>query len=268
VFAGDVRELDAAHIRDLTGEALPAGELDVLDGSPPCQGFSMAGQREVFDERNFLFVEYVRLLAELQPRTFVMENVSGMLRGQHRWVFGEIWKRLEAAGYVVAAKLLDASLLGVPQRRLRVIFVGVRRDLELNPVHPDPLPGPRPTLGEAFVGLPEDRSRSVGDLGIALWRRTPPGESFASRHPRGQWFSHVKCHPNRPANTLTKTTNLYHWSYPRFLNEAEIRRVSSFPDDFVVNGGLVKTWARFGNAVPPKMMQAVAAKLRDEVLAA
>ena len=95
-------------------DGLEPGELDVLDGSPPCQGFSTAGRRNMEDGRNQLFKEYVRLLRGLRPKVLVMENVSGMVKGKMKLIFAEIMRELKASGYTVSARLMNAMYYGVP----------------------------------------------------------------------------------------------------------------------------------------------------------
>ncbi len=136
---------------------MKAGELDLFDGSPPCASFSTAGKREAGwgkvkdysdtkQRTDDLFLEYVRLLRGLQPKVFVAENVSGLVKGVAKGYFLEILAALKASGYRVTCRVLDAQWLGVPQQRQRTIFVGVREDLGLDPVHPKaaslPLFGP------------------------------------------------------------------------------------------------------------------------------
>lgn len=160
---GPYTVLAPESIKDLTGPeilrriGLKEGELDVLDGSPPCQAFSTAGKREKGwgTERQYehgasqrnedLFDEYIRLVHWLRPRTFVAENVSGLVKGTAKGYFLRILAALKTAGpgYVVEARLLDAQWLGVPQARQRIIFVGVRADLAragFTPAFPEPLP--------------------------------------------------------------------------------------------------------------------------------
>lgn len=150
--------VNRTDIRTLTPEAvlseigIEAGELDVLDGSPPCQSFSTAGKLSsgwgrsgqhadgTNQRSDDLFFEYARLLDGIRPRAFVAENVSGLVKGVAKGYFKLILARLKACGYRVEARVLDAAWLGVPQRRQRVIFVGVREDLRKDPVHPPPLP--------------------------------------------------------------------------------------------------------------------------------
>ena len=146
----DIRAVDPADI--LAALGIGVGELDLLDGSPPCDPFSTAGKRaehwgtvkDYIDgtrqRTDDLFYEYVRMVDGLKPRVFVAENVSGLVKGVAKGYFLNVLAALEGCGYRVRARLLDASWLGVPQARQRVIFVGVRDDLPADPAFPDPLP--------------------------------------------------------------------------------------------------------------------------------
>lgn len=145
----DIRKVQAQDILDVIG--MQPGELDVFDGSPPCASFSTAGKREAGwgkvkaysdtkQRTDDLFFEYVRLIEGVKPKVFVAENVSGLVKGTAKGYFLEILAALKGAGYKVTAKLLDAQWLGVPQMRQRIIFIGVRNDLNAQPAHPKPLP--------------------------------------------------------------------------------------------------------------------------------
>lgn len=144
----DIREVSAQHILDAIG--LQKGQLDLLDGSPPCASFSTAGKREATwgkvktysdtEQRvDDLFFEFIRILEGLQPKVFVAENVSGLVKGTAKGYFLLILSQMKQAGYKVKCKVLDAQWLGVPQARQRAIFVGVRNDLDAEPTHPAPL---------------------------------------------------------------------------------------------------------------------------------
>jgi len=150
----DIKLVQPSDILDRLN--MQPGDLDLLDGSPPCQAFSTAGQREkgwgknkVYEhgarQRNeTLFDEYIRLVRGLRPKVFIAENVSGLVKGTAKGYFLEILRALKASGYVVETRLLDAQWLGVPQMRQRIIFQGVRADLAerygVGPVFPTPLP--------------------------------------------------------------------------------------------------------------------------------
>jgi len=158
-------------------------EIDIMAGGPPCQGFSIIGQRNIDDPRNRLFREFLRLVQQIQPKVFIMENVFGLLSMQNGRVKDEIIEAFTDAGYIVAEpKVLSACDFGVPQFRRRVFFLGLRQDLSRNP-----LTYPQPThaaiqqnglpayvnVGNAISDLPEYVVESKGiDEGEAIDYRT------------------------------------------------------------------------------------------------
>lgn len=169
----DIREVKGDDVLDAVEAHTGRRELDLLDGSPPCQSFSTAGIRDKGWGREMshadgtkqvsddLFLEYARILREVRPRTFVAENVSGLVKGKARGYFALIHRELTEAGYRVQAKLLDAQWLGVPQQRQRVIFMGVRDDLGHEPCFPTPLPY-RYTIRDALPNLTAYRYDNSG----------------------------------------------------------------------------------------------------------
>ena len=132
VWERDIKKVTVKEILDFC--KIKKGELDILDGSPPCQGFSTAGKRNLNDLRNDLFLDFVRLVEGLNPKVFLMENVSGMIKGGYKGKFNEILKTLKDTGYNVKVKLMNAMWYEVPQSRERLIFIGVRMICRLNPV--------------------------------------------------------------------------------------------------------------------------------------
>lgn len=271
VWQGDVAQLSAAEALRLAG--LGEGELDLLDGSPPCQGFSTAGRRQLDDPRNSLFREFVRLLRGLRPRLFVMENVSGMAKGKMLLTFAEAVRELKASGYAVRVRLLNAAGFGVPQSRQRLIFMGARLDLGADPEHPRAEARP-PSSREALEGL----RPQAGDLEAARqfahsdWAAVPLGERVAdvpSRSP-GRAYGVRKLHPDKVARTIVRSdgtmrgaAGMMHWAEPRALCAAEYARLCSFPDEYRWPEG---RWgdriARAGNSVPPLLARAVARAAR------
>jgi DNA (cytosine-5)-methyltransferase 1 len=118
-----IGEIDAPSLRQKVG--LAPGELDVLVGGPPCQGFSInAPERFLQDPRNQLFRDYARMLLEFQPKTFLMENVPGMLSMANGKIFEQILRVFSEIGYHVSVKILFAAHYGVPQERWRLILLG------------------------------------------------------------------------------------------------------------------------------------------------
>jgi DNA (cytosine-5)-methyltransferase 1 len=269
VFHGDIGAYDPATL------GLQPGELDVFDGSPPCQGFSTAGRRQIDDPRNQLFREYIRLLTYWQPKAFVMENVSGMVKGKMRALFAECLTDLKAAGYVVRARLLTASYLGVPQIRQRMVFIGVREDLGIQPVHPTPF-GSVITTRAAIDDLPNPGIvNKLSDKVALLAPHIKPGQGgddiLKKGGKRPSYFSLRRLDANRPAPTILKTPPAYcgylHPTKNRTLGTNELSRLQAFPDQFDWAGSDYKEiHARIGNSVPPLMMRAVAQTIRERIL--
>lgn len=123
--------LTGKEIRKLAG--IGNQVVDCVFGGPPCQGFSLIGQRIFDDPRNALVLEFVRIVSELKARTFVFENVKGLTLGMHRAFLEELVSAFDDAGYNVQLpwKVLDAAEYGVPQHRQRLIIMGARKGIKL-----------------------------------------------------------------------------------------------------------------------------------------
>lgn len=263
--------LSEKDIREVTGEEilnqikLDVGEIDIFDGSPPCSSFSSSGTREKgwgqvkkYSDReqrtDDLFCQYSRLLRELQPKTFVAENVSGLIKGTARGQFIEILEELKSCGYNVRAKLLDAKYLGVPQSRQRLIFIGVRNDLNLEPVFPKPF---------------QQKPLTTKDV-------LPHIISVKHGGKKDNWFlSSKQAHPTVVASggTVSPTAYFSGGTYVkddtglvRKLTIDELKILCSFPEDFVLTGDFAQQWERLGRSVPPLMMKEIASNLITGVL--
>lgn len=265
VWERDVTGVTAEEI--LTACSLKPGELDVLDGSPPCQGFSMAGKRNVNDSRNDLFRHYVRLIEGLQPKVFVMENVAGMIQGKMRGRFIEITKALKATGYTVKCKLMNAANYGVPQSRRRLIWIGVRSDLGIEPSFPE-ASGRPVTVREALSGLTANdlKGSAIGSPELKTKAPFIRQGACADEVCGGRYFNTIRLAWNRPAQTVIKTRNLLHPEEHRYLSIGECKRIASFPDSFAFPWNHSTAWAQIGNAVMPKFMEAVACHIKESIL--
>jgi DNA (cytosine-5)-methyltransferase 1 len=242
VYHGDIGKLTGAECMRLAG--VGPGELDVFDGSPPCQGFSTAGKRKFDDPRNSLFREYARLLRELQPRAFVMENVTGMVKGYMKQAYLTIIAELRACGYRARGEVLNAMYFNVPQSRERVIIIGVRNDLGIEPTHPKPQ---------------AKRISARESLGITALDYDTKGQ-----------FAEFNMNVDRPFPTITKG-NQHHLladfgKGKRRLSTQEAGVVTSFPKSFKFAGTAGDSWQRIGNSVPPNLMRAIAEHVRKEIL--
>lgn len=249
------------------------GDLDVFDGSPPCQGFSTAGKREVRDPRNDLFTHFARLITELQPKVFVMENVSGMVKGVMKGRFIEIISVLKSANYNVKCKLMNSKYYEVPQSRGRLIFIGTRKDLNKDPQFPNPskkLVTVRAAIGN--MKNPGMVSKYKPDSWAwKCWHHTKIGQNLAASIKSKNGFNHNKVDPTKPLPTMCKSpchtkTGLMHWIEPRSMGIDELKALCSFPVDWQLGSDLELAWNRLGNAVMPKFMQAIAETIKKDIL--
>lgn len=264
-------------IRDLLTAELPQElfELDILDGSPPCSTFSMAGSREDAwgKEKHFregqakqvlsdLFFDWIALVERLKPKVAIAENVKGMLLGNAKGYTKMVVRELERIGYRVQVFLVNAADCGVPQRRERVFFCCARNDLNVGSLKLAPKHR-WVSAGEATsdLGNCEDTSTKLEAAQAKKWPFTKPGEDLGEGCKRlggkGNHFTHLKCNSQQPFPTATAKDQLLHWKYPRRLTFREWKRLGSFPDDYVAKSDKIGKYM-IGMSVPPKMTEAVA----------
>jgi len=146
-FCADVSKITGAEIRERS--EIGEREIHLVAGGPPCQGISMIGRRAIDDPRNALLKEFVRVVLELKPRYFLMENVAGLMIGKHRQLLDEVIELFEASEQyeiVTPVRVLQAADYGTPQSRRRMILLGARKDVSL-PVYPEATHTPRTIKG-------------------------------------------------------------------------------------------------------------------------
>ncbi len=257
VFEGDIAHATGEKILNATG--LDVGELDILDGSPPCQGFSTQGRRVLDDPRNALFQQHLRLVRELRPKHVVIENVSGMVKGKMKSVAGEVVASLKAEGYRVTAGLMEAQYFGVAQLRPRVFFIGSRIG---QPTLPRPTSKPIPCR-VALADVEPDELFPMSMKCRLLAKNMAPGEegkaAMIRLTGRAIDFATKMLDPEKPSPTILKTwppAGFFHWSR-RFLSVREALVLTGFPPDYILPGAFKDRWARVGNSVAPPMSRAI-----------
>ena len=276
IYHGDITGLSTEHVLEMT--KIKKGELDILDGSPPCQGFSTAGKRDFTDTRNQLFKEYARLLKDLKPKVFIMENVSGMVKGVMRLIFVDILKELKDCGYKVSARLLNTMYFNVPQSRQRIIFIGIRKDLEIQPAFPTGESRPI-SVREALANINNQEAelnfvnRIKTSTIFPRIEKMIEGSNYADYNPTGSGFTLSRIRGNKPCPTIQKTLyhpsssdGLIHFEENRKLTITEIKRLQSFPDDMHMHGTFQEKWAVIGNSVPPLFMRSIALHIKNNIL--
>lgn len=291
--------LDCRDIRNITPEEILAktgkkmGEIDLFDGSPPCCAFSTAGKREKGwgKERDYsdgkkqriedLFEEYIRILNGLQPKTFVAENVSGMVKGTAVGYFKQYIREMQNCGYRVKAKLLNTKWLGVPQSRERIIFIGVRNDLKKEPTFPYPLKYWY-SIRDAFEGLRIDnveRNMLLDTAQKYAWGKIAnkmpknPVRTVSGQDITGHGYFNLTRQPiDKPCGTLCQShgglsvCGSIHPLENRKYTIGELKRITSIPDDFILTGDYSQKYERLARMVPPIMMMHIADTIRKEIL--
>jgi DNA (cytosine-5)-methyltransferase 1 len=255
-------------------------ELDLMDGSPPCASFSVCGSKssawgkvkkysDTKQRVDDLFFEYIRLLREIEPKVFVAENVKGLVSGQAKGYFLSILKELKDSGYRVEARVIDFVRLGVPQYRPRLIFIGVRKDLNMNPVFPKPEEH-LVTLKEALDGLVPRVNQEAIDVSEdtkQIWHHTPIGKA-----PKDTAFNFRRNTWKKPSYTVVQSggdewiKNIMHPDECRKFYIDELKRICAFPDDFILTGTYEQQYERLGRAVPPLAMYKISKTIQTEIL--
>lgn len=264
--------------------------LDILDGSPPCSSFSMAGNRDKDwgKEKKFregqadqvldtLFFDFIDLAKELQPKVVVAENVKGLLMGAAKEYVIEIYKAFDKAGYYCQHFLLDASKMGVPQRRERVFFICLRKDLATQFLHMEDMFTEVPKITMEFdekeitfkeierPGTIQDNITHIPDGILPYWRKIKEGRSCADAHEKGHFFQELKLDRNRSLPTLRAGSNsYYHYEVERRLYDIEIILGGSYPTDY--NFLNLKPIYLIGMSVPPVMTAQIASNIYEQWL--
>jgi DNA (cytosine-5)-methyltransferase 1 len=265
--------------------------LDILDGSPPCSSFSMAGNREKDwgKEKKFregqaeqvldnLFFDFIDLAKKLQPKVVVAENVKGLLLGNAKEYVRRIYREFDLAGYYVQHWLLDASKMGVPQRRERVFFICLRKDLAepflcqqdmftVNPKLELNFNEPEITFKDIFHDYTD---RPLSEHYQKFWNIKEYGDidfSVSSarmgKNPNAQ-FQYKYLYMDKVANTITAGEQCVLFDYPRYRNFDELCECGTYPKDY----NFIKNKPEYliGMSVPPVMTAQIATEIYTQWL--
>lgn len=278
--------------------ASKVGQIDVVIGGPPCQGFSISGKRNPEDPRNRLYIGFVETVACLKPKAFVLENVPNLVSMSDGKIKDQIVKDFTDLGYEVKYKVLLASDYGVPQNRRRVVFVGIagRNSFEF----PEPIfidPKAKITTQQALSDLTEgsvkdgieNKKKPSSNYQLLMRAKTnkifnhqttshsqktvdtialvPDGGNYKDLPARLQGIRKVhiawtRYNSSKPSLTIdTGHRHHFHYKYNRIPTVRESARLQSFPDDFVFSGTKTSQYKQVGNAVPPLMAEQIASAL-------
>lgn len=293
-LCGDITQITyEEHIKPL----IDGKKIDVIIGGPPCQGMSLSGPRKFDDPRNKLYLSYIRLVKEIQPKAFVIENVPGLVGLFGGQIKDSIIEKFTEMGYRIKYKILCSADYGVPQMRKRVVFVGTKvGDFEYPTINPNTvtcsmalsdLPSLEDELGEEvseYATSPQNfyqqLMRKKSDVVLnhiaanhsdkvkKIISLVPDGGNYKDlpeeyRDSRNFHVAWTRFPSDKPAPTIdTGHRHHFHYKYNRVPTVRECARLQSFPDDFKFLGNKTQQFRQVGNAVPPLMAQAIAEQVK------
>lgn len=267
-------------IGDLLTKELPAElfELDILDGSPPCSTFSVAGSREKAwkSKKKFregqatqvlsdLFFDWIKLVDRLKPKVAVAENVTGMLMGNAKAYTQTILKELDKIGYTVQLFSLDASTMGVPQKRKRVFFICHRKDLTYSKLKLD-FNLRKILFREVEAKVSNKIGKPLSEAYLKWWQPTKKGNNFSKAHPKGSFFNTRKVDPDTVLGTIIASSGakVTHYEYPNEVSDETLALCGTFPTDY--NYLDVEPKYLIGMSVPPVMIAQIAKEIEKQWL--
>lgn len=291
VFCGDVRDIDFKKIKE------KYGEIDCLIGGPPCPPYSqtrhyLIGKADGFDDEHagFAVPEYFRAVEEINPNVFLFENVDGFTFKTHHEEFDFLKKKAEKLGYNISFRVVNCANYGIPQTRKRFFCIGSKKGLPEfdfpDETHADPsmITDKLPwvtcgnVIGEFDNITEEEKEHRPGRKDYELLKEIPPGDNYlyftekrGYPNPKFKWKSRywtflLKLTPDRPSWTIQASfsTNQgpFHWRN-RFLRIEELKRIQTFPDEYVLTGDMKEQWRQVGNAVPVLMGRILASRIKE-----
>jgi len=292
IFEQDITAVSSDEL--LASVALKPGQVDLVAGGPPCPPYSKSRfyrkdkPRALHDPNSITLTEYLRVLEDLRPKLFLMENVPGLAYDVHSDALELVLATAHALGYRTQYRVINAADYGVPQMRERLFIVGNMPDIPFtfpSPTHGKPggqqtlfeRTKPWVTAGEVLDDLDtaekeDDTGHFAGGQHHNLLVQVPPGDNYLfftekRGHPepvfkwRSRYWSFLlKLSPDKPSWTIQarRSNNMgpFHWRN-RILRIEEVKRLQTFPDSWKLHGRVDSQWRQLGNAVPPRLATAL-----------
>lgn len=277
-------KLNVCDIKEFSNEKIEeeiiGQTVDVVIGGPPCQGFSKAGnigRMFLDDERNYLFLEYVRFVARVKPKIFVLENVAALATHNKGKTINSIIKEFQKLGYLTKYWIINASDYGVPQDRRRIFLVGSIYDTDFN------FPSSnhkKTTIKDAIDDLPAIANGEISGIPnhSSMRHSTQMLEKMSYvkdggnrldipediRPKSGDIRKYVRYNSDKPSFCVTgDMRKIFHYSQNRALTNRELARIQTFPDSFIFCGSTISIQQQIGNAVPPKLSHILAVAIME-----
>ena len=285
----DVSKISNDFLDDFTKK----NKITGIVGGPPCQGYSTVGKRDINDDRNYLYLQYCRIVEKVKPEFFVLENVKGLLTLNNGKFKEDIVERFTKLGYIVDYKILNSADYGVPQNRNRVFFVGIKNKKFKFPKEKLK----KVTTYEAISDLTsyEDKYTTSAqtiyqkkmrgnnkqlknneftvhtEKTIDVISKIPDGGKITDL-PKEFWEirkynkAFQRMNSKLQSNTIdTGHRNYFHYSENRIPTVRESARIQSFPDNFIFYGSRTSQYKQVGNAVPPLLANAIAIEIMKQI---
>ena len=259
---------DSRDIRTVKASDIP--EIDILTGGFPCQSFSIVAQNPkrlgVKDDKGMLFFEMCRILREKQPKCFIAENVKGLLSANKGEAFPLIIDEFTKSGYRVTYQLINAAQYGVPQRRERVIIVGVRNDLGFEFEFPKAVCRSEENYARLESIVEENVSEKYyfSDKAVEGMRNAKKDMNKGRVPGLDKPCNTVGSHLAKVSLNSTDPVLFLNERYRRFTPR-EVARIQSFPETFVLVGSEAAQYRALGNAIPPVMFWYIANNLSKQI---
>lgn len=285
VICDDIANISCLNLEEYYG--LEKGELDLLSGGAPCQSFSYAGKRlGLEDARGTLFYHYAKFLDKLQPKMFLFENVKGLLTHNKGKTFQTILDIFKQSGYTIfpgQIKVLNAWDYGVPQKRERLITIGIRNDLSDKIKFEFPAPHKyKPVLRDVLLDCPKSEGSSYSEYKRKIFELVPPGgywrdipEDIAREYMKSCWYMEGgrtgilrRLSLDEPSLAVLtspsqKQTDRCHPLEARPFTIRENARCQTFPDDWQFCGSVGQQYKQVGNAVPVNLAYEIGLKIKE-----
>ncbi len=294
-YCGPIEELTKKKLNQLLGNQT----IHAVVGGPPCQGFSTVGIGNPNDNRNHLFLQFVKIVKITRPYFIVMENVTGLVAKKNEATLKAIFNRFHRLGYSLDIQVMSAQQYGVPEKRRRTIIIGTRineRPLFPKPTHDTIMARtyrPPITVGEALKDLKTkeglvhnhdlESAQVKSKLDEQRLRHIPEGKGIRYQRdeiaylpkrlhldidwenlPEGRFrqCKYQRLDRKLPGPTImTHRHSYYHPIENRYLTAREAAKLQSFPNDFIFKGSVSAQWRQIGNAVPPLLGKAIGKSL-------
>ena len=285
VICDDIANISCLNLQKYFN--IKSGELDLLSGGSPCQSFSYAGKRlGLEDARGTLFYHYAKFLEQLQPKMFLFENVKGLLTHDKGNTYKIILDIFEQAGYIITKNqisVLNAWDYGVPQKRERLITIGIRKDLVDKIKFNFPVPHKyKPVLKDVLLDCPKSVGTKYSEYKQKIFELVPPGgywkdipEDIAKEYMKSCWYMEGRrtgilrrLSLDEPALTVLtspsqKQTDRCHPLEARPFTVRENARCQTFPDDWQFCGSVGQQYRQVGNAVPVNLAYEIGLKIKE-----